>query len=160
MLTRTTNGRIDLDELVREELLTHHAPQEPGQVDIAGPDITLRDRAAEIFALALHELATNAVKYGALSQPRGHISVTWRVLKAGAGDRLSLEWRESGVPALDPAPARHGFGRDLIERGLPYELGAATSLEFLPGGVRCTIELPLDAEAAIDSDSLKWSTAG
>jgi two-component system CheB/CheR fusion protein len=159
VLTRTTTGRIDLDELVREELLTH-APQEPSQIEIAGPDITLKDRAAEIFALALHELATNAVKYGALSQPKGHISVTWRTLKAAAGDRLSLEWRESGVPALDPSPTRHGFGRDLIERGLPYELGAATSLEFLPGGIRCTIELPLDADASIDTDSLKWNSAG
>lgn len=158
VLTRTATGRIDLDELVREELLTH-APQEPGQIEIAGPEIRLRDRAAEIFALALHELATNAVKYGALAQPKGHIAVTWRVLKTSAGERLSLEWRESGVPALDPEPTRHGFGRDLIERGLPYELGAATSLEFLPGGVRCTIELPLEAQGG-ESQSLAWNAAG
>jgi two-component system CheB/CheR fusion protein len=158
VLTRTATGRIDLDELVREELLTHAAHDE-GQVEIAGPEITLRDRAAEIFALALHELATNAVKYGALSQPKGHVSVTWRVLQTAAGGRLSLEWRESGVPALDPSPARHGFGRDLIERGLPYELGAATSLEFLPGGVRCTIELPVDAQGGADTDTLKWNIA-
>jgi two-component system CheB/CheR fusion protein len=158
VLTRSAAARIDLDELVREELLTH-APHEPEQVEIAGPDIALRDRAAEIFALALHELATNAVKYGALAQPRGHISVTWRILQAAAGPRLSLEWRESGVAALDPNPARHGFGRDLIERGLPYELGAATSLEFLPGGVRCTVELPLDAESGSDSKASIWSAA-
>jgi two-component system CheB/CheR fusion protein len=158
VLTRTATGRIDLDELVREELLTHAAHGE-GQVEIVGPEISLRDRAAEIFALALHELATNAVKYGALSQPKGRVSVTWRVLQTGAGGRLSLEWRESGVPALDPAPARHGFGRDLIERGLPYELGAATSLEFLPGGVRCTIELPLDSQGGADTDSLQWNVA-
>jgi len=158
VLTRTANGRIDLDELVREELLTH-APQEPGQIEIAGPEIRLRDRAAEIFALALHELATNAVKYGALAQPKGHVAVTWRILTTSAGERLSLEWRESGVPALDPQPARHGFGRDLIERGLPYELGAATSLEFLPGGVRCTIELPLEAQGG-DSQFVAWNAAG
>ena len=159
VLTRTATGRIDLDELVREELLTH-APHEPAQVEVAGPDITLRDRAAEIFALALHELATNAVKYGALAQPKGHVSVTWRILHAAAGPRLSLEWRETGVPALDPNPTRQGFGRDLIERGLPYELGAATSLEFLPGGVRCTVELPLDVEAGAESKSSIWSAAG
>src|SRR5204863_3732312 len=151
--------RIDLEELVSEELLTHSLQGE-GQIEISGPEISLRDRAAEIFALALHELATNAVKYGALAQPRGHISVTWRVLNTAAGGRLSLEWRESGVPALDPSPARRGFGRDLIERGLPYELGAATSLEFHPGGVRCTIELPLDAQGLADSDSLQWNTGG
>lgn len=158
VLTRTAMGRIDLDELVREELLTHAGHGE-GQVEIVGPEISLRDRAAEIFALALHELATNAVKYGALSQPKGRVSVTWRMLQTAAGGRLSLEWRESGVPALDPSPARHGFGRDLIERGLPYELGAATSLEFLPGGVRCTIELPLDFQGAVDSDTLKLNVA-
>lgn len=159
VLTRTATGRIDLDELVREELLTH-APHDPDQVEIGGPSIALRDRAAEIFTLALHELATNAVKYGALTQPKGHISVSWRILNAAAGARLSLEWRESGVPALDPSPSRHGFGRDLIERGLPYELGAATSLEFLPGGVRCTIELPLDPQAGAEAESPLWSAAG
>jgi two-component system CheB/CheR fusion protein len=156
VLTRTIGGRIDLDELVREELLSH-AAHDGGQVEISGVPITLKDRSAEIFALALHELATNAVKYGALSQPKGLVRITWRVLTAADGARLSLDWRESGVPALDPSPTRHGFGRDLIERGLPYELGAATSLEFLPGGVRCTIELPLDDSGAADTDSLRWS---
>jgi two-component system, chemotaxis family, CheB/CheR fusion protein len=156
VLTRTGSGRIDLEELVSEELLTH-APHEEGQVAIEGPQIDLKDRAAEIFALALHELATNAVKYGALAHPRGHIAVSWRVLRTAGGSRLSLEWRETGVPALNPSPARLGFGRDLIERGLPYELGAATSLEFLPGGVRCTIELPVDADGSAESDSLQWS---
>jgi len=156
VLTRANVGRIDLEELVSEELLSH-ASQAQNQVEISGPRISLRDRAAEIFALALHELATNAVKYGALSLPKGHISVTWRVLKAADGGRLSLDWRETGVPALDPSPDRHGFGRDLIERGLPYELGAATSLEFLPGGVHCTIELPLDSEGGADTETLQWS---
>jgi two-component system CheB/CheR fusion protein len=159
VLTRTGSGKIDLEELVSEELLTHE-PHNDGQVTIEGPQIDLKDRAAEIFALALHELATNAVKYGALAHPRGHITVSWRVLRTAAGGRLSLEWRESGVPALNPSPTRHGFGRDLIERGLPYELGAATSLEFLPGGVRCTIELPIDPQGSADSESLQWNTQG
>lgn len=159
VLTRTVTGRIDLGELVSEELLSHGA-QEESQIEIDGPEIGLRDRAAEIFALALHELATNAVKYGALAQPRGHIAVTWRVTHAAGRGRLSLEWRETGVPAIDPAPARRGFGRDLIERGLPYELGAATAMEFLPGGVRCTIDLPLDAQGPADSDALQWNTGG
>jgi two-component system CheB/CheR fusion protein len=81
------------------------------------------------------------------------------VLRAASGLRLSLEWRETGVPALNPAPTRQGFGRDLIERGLPYELGAATSLEFLPGGVRCAIELPLDVPTGDDAGPPLWSAA-
>jgi two-component system CheB/CheR fusion protein len=156
VLTRTGTRRIDLEELVSEELLTH-GPHDEDHVTIEGPQIDLKDRAAEIFALALHELATNAVKYGALAAARGHVAVTWRILRAAGGRRLSLEWRETNVPALNPFPTRHGFGRDLIERGLPYELGAATSLEFLPGGVRCTIELPIDAEGEADSGFLQES---
>ena len=157
ILTRTGSGQIDLEELVSEELLTHE-PHNDAQVTIQGPQIALKDRAAEIFALALHELATNAVKYGALANPRGRISVSWRTLRTAAGNRLLLEWRETGVPALNTSPSRYGFGRDLIERGLPYELGAATSLEFLPGGVRCTIELPIDAEGSADLESLQWNS--
>jgi two-component system CheB/CheR fusion protein len=151
VLTRTGEGRIDLEELVREELLTH-AAHEGEQVEISGPAIALKERAAEIFALALHELATNAVKYGALAQENGRVAISWRVLQTAHGGRLSLDWRETGVPALDPKPSRTGFGRDLIERGLPYELGAATSLEFLPGGVRCTVELPLDQDGEVSVD--------
>jgi two-component system CheB/CheR fusion protein len=151
VLTRTGEGRIDLEELVREELLTH-AAHEGEQVEISGPAIALKERAAEVFALALHELATNAVKYGALAQENGRVAISWRVLQTAQGGRLSLDWRETGVPALDPKPSRTGFGRDLIERGLPYELGAATSLEFLPGGVRCTVELPLDEDGEVSVD--------
>jgi len=69
--------------------------------------------------------------------------VTWRLVNTAKGARLSLEWRENGVRALDVRPSRSGFGRELIERGLPYELGANTSLEFGRGGVRALIEVPL-----------------
>ena len=95
------------------------------------------------MALAVHELTTNAVKYGALCEPAGRLDVAWRLIDTSAGQRLSLEWREAGVRALDSQPHRNGFGRELIERGLPYELGATTALEFAPGGVRALIEVPL-----------------
>lgn len=143
VLVRSASGLVSLDELVRDEMLSH-AAQEGDQVSIDGPPVTLRDRQAEIVSLALHELATNAVKYGALSRTGGHVSVAWQVFIAGAEPRLSLSWIETGVPVMDANPRRHGFGRELIERGLPYELDAATSLEFAPGGVRCTIELAID----------------
>ena len=137
--------------MIRDELVAVAAREE--QLEIEGPPLSLRREAAEAFALALHELTTNAVKYGALSDPGGRLAVRWRVLNTGQGRKLALEWRESGVRALDVAPSRSGFGRELIERGLPYELGASTSLEFARGGVKATIELPLtdkiaDLEAA------------
>ncbi|MCR0983731.1 CheR family methyltransferase [Roseomonas populi] len=133
---------ITLDGLVRDELAAVLG-QDGERVTIEGPPILLKDKAAETFALGIHELSTNAVKYGALSGPDGQLGVRWRILHTGGGDRLALEWQETGVPVLDVRPSRTGFGRRLIERGLPYDLGAVTSLEFLPGGVRCAVELPM-----------------
>ena len=90
------------------------------------------------------------MKYGALSARTGHISVSWHVDgKAGGGPRLVFEWQESGVPVVNQEPIRNGFGRELIERGLPYELKANTALEFRQGGVRCVIEVPLNDRIVI-----------
>ncbi|MFL5295828.1 MAG: CheR family methyltransferase [Phenylobacterium sp.] len=141
VFTRTGVAAVDLEEIIREEMVSVAARED--QLTIEGPPIRLRREAAETFALALHELTTNAVKYGALSEPAGKLSVTWRALNTSRGRKLAVEWRESGVRALDVKPARSGFGRELIERGLPYELGATTALEFGRGGVRALIELPL-----------------
>jgi two-component system CheB/CheR fusion protein len=151
IFARTGDVIVDLEEMVRDELVSLGAP-DGEQVDVGGPEVRLRQSAAETFALALHELATNAVKYGALAGPKGRVAVHWRVLDTSAGPRLSLEWRETGVAALDMRPTRSGFGRELIERGLPFELGAATSLSFEPGGVRALIEVPLtEHNAVLDS---------
>lgn len=148
VLARTEDATIEIGELVRDEFLAVGA-REDENVDIDGPEIRLRQPVAQTLALALHELTTNALKYGALSQPQGRVALRWSILETTEGRRLSLDWRESGVPIVNIAPARRGFGRDLIERGLPYELGASTSLEFLPGGVRATIEMPIDETSAI-----------
>lgn len=141
MFTRATANSVDLEEVVRDEMVAAAVREE--RLTIEGPHIQLKREAAEVFALALHELTTNAVKYGALSEPAGMLSVTWRVLNSSAGLTLALEWRERGVRALDLRPSRCGFGLDLIERGLPQELGATTALTFAPGGVRAMIEAPM-----------------
>ena len=143
IFARTGEVAVELDELVRDELVAIGAGTSK-QVSVSGPTIRLRQHAGEAFALALHELATNAVKYGALATPKGKVAVNWRTFNTSDGPRLSLEWRESGVPAINAKPKRTGFGRELIEHGLPYELGAATSLTFEPSGVRALIELPLN----------------
>ena len=133
---------VRLDELVRDELAASGEPD--GTVaEIEGPAILLKDKAAEAFALALHELATNAVKHGALSAAGGRLSVRWRILNTDPIRRLILEWVEQDVAMPVSPPTRSGFGRRLIERGLPYDLGATTMFEFRPDGVRCTVELPV-----------------
>jgi two-component system CheB/CheR fusion protein len=137
-LARAGTFDIDLEELVREELLRHVVAAH--SMTVEGPAARLSQKTAETLGLALHELAVNAVKFGALSVAGGRISVTW----CKEGHHLRLEWRESGVATIDFRPKHMGFGREWIERGVPYQLGAKTRLEFLPGGVVCTLLLPLE----------------
>ncbi|MFH5923877.1 CheR family methyltransferase [Roseomonas xinghualingensis] len=133
---------LRLDELLRNELAVSTS-QDGEQAVIAGPPILLKDKAAEALSLAIHELRTNAVKYGAFSQPGGRLSVRWRIMNTSSGGRLTFVWRERGVALPEGEPPRTGFGRRLIESGLPYDLGASTALEFTQDGVICTVELPL-----------------
>lgn len=165
MLARDPGGGVRLDVLLAEELLAHTA-HEGDRVCLCGPAVRLRGKAAEVFALAAHELAVNAVKYGALRTARGHLTVTWRVeaVEAGAvepagagegrsdrgpaGGVLRLEWRETGVAPPGVPPRRSGFGTEVIERTLAYELGAVASLGFGPNGACCTVVLPLTASVA------------
>jgi two-component sensor histidine kinase len=91
------------------------------------------------LAMVLHELTTNAAKYGALATAEGHITVEWR---AEAPRRMMITWTESGGPPVS-APARRGFGSDLIERGLARQLGGTATLQFHKDGLRCLITAPL-----------------
>jgi PAS domain S-box-containing protein len=143
VLASNDHRPIDLQGIVRAELDAHGA----GDVaEICGPTVDLPASAAQVIALALHELTTNAVKYGALRQPTGQLSVNWHLQEDEANTRVILEWREKGVTMPDiPADARRkGYGRELIERALPYQLNANTRLDFTQDGVRCLVELPLE----------------
>ena len=147
MATRAPDAGVDLEEFLREELLTLTVRDEE-KARIDGPPVRLRAKTANSIGLAIHELATNALKYGALSGAGGHIDVIWRI-DGTDGDRwLKLEWRESGVSVAGVAPRRRGFGSELIERTLRYELDARTELQFTPGGIRCVIEIPLNDQAS------------
>ncbi|WP_262297918.1 CheR family methyltransferase [Microvirga sesbaniae] len=148
MATRTADAGINLEELVRDELLAH-AVRDDEKAHVDGPPVRLQTPVAEKLGMAIHELATNAVKYGALSEADGHIDITWRIEAVDGSRKLRLEWRESGVRVAASAPRRRGFGTELIERTLPYEVDATTELEFTPGGVRCVIEFPLNQRTAI-----------
>ena len=90
----------------------------------------------------MHELATNAVKYGALSSDTGRIAVRWRRVPLDGSERLELSWEEDGV-ADRVEPRRQGFGMELLQRTLPYELRAETKVELRPQGLRFTMAMPL-----------------
>ena len=109
----------------------------------------------QTLGLVLHELATNALKYGALKEPYGRLSVSWKVRKDVDVAVLVLAWRESGVPDLK-APSRKGFGSELIEKAMRYTLQAKTELTFSDDGVFCLIEVPTLAagQAREDADVL------
>jgi PAS domain S-box-containing protein len=119
------------------------APHDPGnRIRIAGPDLHLAAQAALSLALTLHELATNAAKYGALSNQMGQVDVTWEVVEQEARRILRLRWEETGGPPV-MEPMRKGFGSRLIERSLSSEAGGQARMDFAPTGLVCTIETPL-----------------
>jgi two-component sensor histidine kinase len=132
----------ELEDLIRSEMTASAARE--NQFQLSGPSIHLTAKAAQSLALAVHELTTNALKFGALSSSDGHIEVSWRVDEsAPMTPRLQLGWTERGV-AIVPNNPRRGFGHELIARVLPYELDATTAITFAQGGIRCTIDLPLN----------------
>jgi two-component system CheB/CheR fusion protein len=150
LLSRLDEGeRITFDELLRAELSAHDKIDTyKSRLTLDGPEgVRLRSSALQTFALALHELTTNAIKYGALSGTEGHLLIRWTVQQdAKAEDRLHVEWRESGVKMEEPSLRRAGgYGRELIERALPYQLQAQTSYVLGPEGVHCTITVPLSS---------------
>jgi PAS domain S-box-containing protein len=109
-----------------------------------GPVIDLRPKTALALAMALHELCTNAVKYGALSAEGGRVEIRWDAVPGEGGVRFRLSWRESGGPPVAP-PTRRGFGSRLIERGLAAELRGQVALSYEPSGLVCVIDAPLPA---------------
>ena len=136
---------IALRDLITLELTAHGAAAREGRVSVDGPDVRLPARAVQILALALHELATNAVKYGAIGQVQARLTVCWELTRRDGHDAVTIRWMEDGVRMPDAQPDQgRGFGRELLERALPYDLGAETCLGFAPDGVRCEITVPLD----------------
>ena len=117
------------------------------RIRLAGEPVELPPRSALTLAMVLHELATNAAKYGALSAPDGSVSVAWNVESGEAGRDLAIDWQESGGPAVGK-PGRVGFGTRLVERGITRELGGTADIHFDPAGVRALIRIPLQPSAA------------
>jgi two-component system, chemotaxis family, CheB/CheR fusion protein len=140
------DDRVTFDELIETELSAQSIRVgEDGPVTLDGPKgVPLRSRTVQTLAMVLHELATNAIKYGALKQWNGHLAVRWRLETLGEGGKpwLKLDWKETGVD-MPPVPHRSGQGRELIERALPYQFDAQTTFAMEADGVHCTIALPV-----------------
>ena len=131
----------DMAELVESALEPFRA-KDKDRVHVSGPNIPVAAPSAVMISMMLHELATNAAKYGALSNETGEVFVDWRVQGEGHGTRVHLQWRETGGPSV-AAPERKGFGTTLIQRGFTSQLGGSANIEFLPDGLRCTLECPV-----------------
>ncbi|WP_176556091.1 PAS domain-containing sensor histidine kinase [Rubellimicrobium rubrum] len=153
LLSRLEEGdRVTFDQLIRSELAAHgtlDGDAHPARVALSGPPgVRLRSSTVQTFALALHELATNALKYGALSQPDGRLAVGWSIVDGPGGTPLlHVDWRERcRLTEREPDESeRRGYGRELIERALPYQLKARTTYQIGAGGVHCTITLPISS---------------
>ncbi|QEL26013.1 PAS domain S-box protein [Bosea sp. F3-2] len=146
VLTRESWQSANLADIITDTLKPHAGRD--GRFRITGPQIRLAPKAALAVAMAVHELGTNAAKYGALSCESGHVVIAWRIEGKHASREVILDWRESGGPPV-AEPKRKGFGSRLIERALATELGGKVSVDYESSGVVCTIVAPLPAGQAL-----------
>jgi light-regulated signal transduction histidine kinase (bacteriophytochrome) len=130
------DGGGALSELIGAELSPYRSGS--NAVVLEGPAVWIDARAFSVMALVLHELATNAAKYGALSVPGGRLEIRWTMLPAGD---CQIDWTESGGPPVSP-PTREGFGTALLDRSVPYDLGGASNVTYAPGGLEARFRLP------------------
>lgn len=136
LLTESRWQSVSIEGLLHEELDAHDLS--PGRTFLSGPPAMLTPKAALALSLAVHELCTNAAKYGSLSVAEGKVAVEWKTLEAGG---IALTWTERNGPAV-VMPLKRGFGSTLIERALTFETGGQSKLKFAPEGVTCDIFLP------------------
>lgn len=136
-------GHVSLHAAIAEELLTYTL-HEGDRLLLSGPAIHLRPRAAQIFGLVLHELAVNAVEFGAATDPAGRIEVSWRIEAEARESTLFLTWKESSRAIL-ATPVRHGFGTEVLTQMVGHDLGGRTNLVFEPDGVCWTLRCPFSS---------------
>jgi PAS domain S-box-containing protein len=142
VLTREHWEGASLDKVVADAITPYCGDLRESRFQVGGPIVRLQPRAVLALSMALHELATNAVKYGALSNGTGSVAINWRPIP-GDPQRFQLRWAESGGPPV-ATPRRRGFGSRLIEQGLAQDLAGEARLTFPRRGLVCTIDAPLD----------------
>ncbi|MGF6971139.1 two-component system CheB/CheR fusion protein [Paraburkholderia sp. WC7.3g] len=146
LLGKAEQEQVDLGDIVRLEVGTV-AGVDADKAAIAGPSVPLSTEHVQMIALVIHELATNAVKYGPLRNDNGRLEVQWQVNDENGSAVLALDWKETGM-TVPPEASRRGYGRQLIEQALAFTLRARTALRFESDGVRCRIEIPLGRRCA------------
>jgi PAS domain S-box-containing protein len=144
LLSRSEQEPITIGALIRREF--DAAGGEADRVEIVGPEVRLRNSTVQMLALALHELATEARRHGALSSDHGRLRIGWEIEQIRGAPCLRLTWIEERPVCVGVGRDRRGYGRELIERALPYSLNAETCYEVSEAGLRCTITLPLTKE--------------
>lgn len=142
ILTRTSWTAAPIAEVIESALCVHRQSR-GSRIRIGGPNVLLAAKPALSLALALHELATNAAKYGALSNETGYVDLRWHMVHEGEVPRFCLTWSEEGGPPILSQPARRGFGSRLIERSFAADAGGEVKLTYAPTGLVCRLEAPL-----------------
>jgi PAS domain S-box-containing protein len=145
LLTEAAWQGASLGEVVARTLAPYEGGGRAIRTPASPPEVSLGPNAAVTLAMAFHELATNASKYGALSASGGQVGVDWRLLDIGGRMLLEIDWVEFGGPAVSP-PSRRGFGTQFVQRALAREFDGAVSLQFAPAGLHCCMRLPLSAK--------------
>jgi two-component system CheB/CheR fusion protein len=138
LLSRTETSAVAMRELLAQEVSAHGAV-EGENLTQRGPELLISARQTQALSMAFHELATNAVKHGALSVDNGRLDVSWET----EADQLCIRWRETGV-TIESEPARRGFGSDILERSIPHLLHGSFERIFHRDGIECVIKLPLE----------------
>ena len=156
LLTRESWEGASLRDVLEAEFAPHRAADSDRFV-LHGEPERLSPREALALGLVIHELTTNALKYGALSTPSGHVDVGWRIETDANGPQLHLVWREIGGPPVRQ-PERRGFGSRLIGRSIAHELRGQVTLDFEPDGLRCDMRIPRDGAEREDGGA--WRRAG
>ncbi len=140
LLTESRWEGISIRTVIEDELAAYQHENE-NVCDVSGDAIVLRPKAGLAVSLAIHELTTNAAKYGSFSVPNGRVQVDWRQTQEDGADWFVLTWAETGGPPVAP-PTRAGFGRMLLERTVALDLQGEVELSFAPTGVKCRLAMP------------------
>jgi PAS domain S-box-containing protein len=146
MLAASRWEGADLERVLTEEFAPYRGRAQ-GVVQLLGPALLLKPAAAQSLALVIHELATNAAKYGALSVPEGELTVSWEIIRSAAGDPLlCIRWEEAGGPPVKPRTrtSRSGFGSRVIHSSIERQLGGALVLDWAPTGLVARMEVPVE----------------
>ena len=144
LLSRPSATAVSVREILTEELSAHGAAEGESFTQ-HGPAVLLSPRQAQALSMAFHELATNAVKHGALSAKDGHIDISWTISPLGSEERLRIRWRETRV-MIERHPVNRGYGSDILDKSIPQMLKGTLVRTFHPDGIECAIEFVVWAE--------------